>query len=198
MVCGIFPDQGLNPSLMHWQVDSLPRSHREALPQNVTVLWLRKSDLQIISCPCTHVFRKLQALLIFLLFILSGPGKITSCLTNNALSYFWWRQSWGTKISETQMWSDSKLTLAHGFPSKAIIYFMCRNLWAEGLELVVKNLPANAGSVRNAGLIPGSGRSPGGRHGHFSNLAWRIPWTEEPHGLQSKGSQRVGHNWVTE
>ena len=25
-------------------------------------------------------------------------------------------------------------------------------------------------------------------------LAWKIPWTEEPGGLQSKGSQRVGHN----
>ena len=33
---------------------------------------------------------------------------------------------------------------------------------------------------------------------HSSILAWRIPWTEEPGGLQSKGSQRVGHEWVTE
>ena len=32
---------------------------------------------------------------------------------------------------------------------------------------------------------------------HFSILAWRIPWTEEPHGLQSMGSQRVRHDWVT-
>ena len=30
-----------------------------------------------------------------------------------------------------------------------------------------------------------------------SILAWRIPWTEEPGGLQSMGSQRVGHNGVT-
>ena len=28
---------------------------------------------------------------------------------------------------------------------------------------------------------------------HFSILAWRIPWTEEPGGLQSMGSQRAGH-----
>ena len=28
---------------------------------------------------------------------------------------------------------------------------------------------------------------------HSSTLAWKIPWTEEPGGLQSKGSQRVGH-----
>ena len=29
---------------------------------------------------------------------------------------------------------------------------------------------------------------------HFSFLAWEIPWTEEPGGLQSTGSQRVGHD----
>ena len=29
---------------------------------------------------------------------------------------------------------------------------------------------------------------------HSSTLAWRIPWTEEPGGLQSMGSQRVGHD----
>ena len=29
---------------------------------------------------------------------------------------------------------------------------------------------------------------------HSSTLAWKIPWTEEPGGLQSMGSQRVGHN----
>ena len=29
---------------------------------------------------------------------------------------------------------------------------------------------------------------------HSSILAWAIPWTEEPGGLQSKGSQRVGHD----
>ena len=33
---------------------------------------------------------------------------------------------------------------------------------------------------------------------HSSILAWKIPWTEEPGRLQSKGSQRVGHDWVTE
>ena len=30
---------------------------------------------------------------------------------------------------------------------------------------------------------------------HYSILAWRIPWMEEPGGLQSTGSQRVGNNW---
>ena len=32
---------------------------------------------------------------------------------------------------------------------------------------------------------------------HYSILAWEIPWTEEPEGLQSRGLQRVGHDWVT-
>ena len=33
---------------------------------------------------------------------------------------------------------------------------------------------------------------------HPSILAWRTPWTEEPGGLQSMGSQRVGHDLVTQ
>ena len=32
---------------------------------------------------------------------------------------------------------------------------------------------------------------------HSSILAWRIPWREEPGGLQSTGSERVEHNWAT-
>ena len=32
---------------------------------------------------------------------------------------------------------------------------------------------------------------------HFSILAWRIPWTEEPGGLQFMGSQEIGYDRVT-
>ena len=54
---------------------------------------------------------------------------------------------------------------------------------------MVKNLPANAGDIRDAGSIPGSGRSPGGEGmaTHPSILAGRISWTEEPGDLQSIG-----------
>jgi len=38
--------------------------------------------------------------------------------------------------------------------------------WATQVVLMVKNLLANAGDVRNMGSIPGSGRSPGGGHGN--------------------------------
>ena len=56
---------------------------------------------------------------------------------------------------------------------------------------MVKNPPVNAGDVRNAGFLPGSGRSrlEEGMATHSSLLSWRIPWTEEPGGLQSTGSQ---------
>ena len=50
---------------------------------------------------------------------------------------------------------------------------------------VVKSLLADAGDT---GSIPGLGRSPGEENGNpFQNLAWEIPWTEEPGGLQSVG-----------
>ena len=56
---------------------------------------------------------------------------------------------------------------------------------------MVKNPPGNAGDAGNAGSIPGSGRSPEGGNG---NLLGKTPWTEEPYGLQSAGSQTVGRN----
>ena len=59
----------------------------------------------------------------------------------------------------------------------------------------VKNPPANAGDARCLGLIPGSGGSPeGGMETHSRVLAWGIPWTEKPGGLQSMGLQRVEHD----
>ena len=60
---------------------------------------------------------------------------------------------------------------------------------------MVKKLPANAVDVREVGSIPGSGRSPGGGHGNPLQYSCLVnPWTEEPGGLQSIGSQRVGHD----
>ena len=58
------------------------------------------------------------------------------------------------------------------------------------MVLVVKNPSANAGDVRDAGSIPGLGSSlKKAMATHSSVLAWRIPWTEKPGGLQSMGSQ---------
>ena len=62
-------------------------------------------------------------------------------------------------------------------------------------DSVVKNPPANARDT-DEGSVPGWRRSPGGENmaTHSSILAWRIPWTEEPGGLQSMGLQKVRHD----
>ena len=62
------------------------------------------------------------------------------------------------------------------------------------MALVVKNSSANAGDIRDMGLIPGLGKSPGGGHGNPSQYSHLTPWTEEPGGLQFIESQRVGHD----
>ena len=60
---------------------------------------------------------------------------------------------------------------------------------------MVKNPPAQAGDIRDVGLILGSGRSPGEGNGNpLQYSCLENPWTEEPGGLKSMGSQRVGYN----
>ena len=64
--------------------------------------------------------------------------------------------------------------------------------WVSLVALMVKNLP-----VMQERLVSSLGREEPLEKGvaaHSSILAWRIPWTEEPGGLQSMGSQRVGHD----
>ena len=62
----------------------------------------------------------------------------------------------------------------------------------------VQNFPGDSDGKESAcnaqdpGSISGSERSPGEENGN--PLAWRIPWTEEPGGLQPAGSQRVGYD----
>ena len=54
---------------------------------------------------------------------------------------------------------------------------------------MVKNPLASAGDIGDAERPPG-----GGDGNHSSVLAWEIPWIEEPGGLQSIKSQKVGHD----
>ena len=68
-------------------------------------------------------------------------------------------------------------------------------VWASQVVLIVKNPPASAGDSGDTGSIPELGRSPEKEMATRSSiLAWRIPWTEEPGGLQFIGLQRVGHD----
>ena len=74
--------------------------------------------------------------------------------------------------------------------------FKCLNIFtqpsnnrASQVALVVKNTPANAGDTRETGLIPGSGRSPGGGHGSphqyscLDNPTDRGAWQATVHGV---------------
>ena len=66
-----------------------------------------------------------------------------------------------------------------------------RNIWGSPNSSVRKESSCRTG---HTGLITGSGRPLEKEMAtHSSILAWRIPWKEEPGGLQSMGSQRVGH-----
>ena len=69
-------------------------------------------------------------------------------------------------------------------------------MWAtytiEYYSAIRKNLPAMCEAwVRSQGW---EDAQEGRMATHSSILAWRIPWTEEPGGLQSMGSQRAGHD----
>ena len=63
------------------------------------------------------------------------------------------------------------------------------------MALVVKNMPANAGDIRNVDSILGQ-EDPLEKSmaTHSSVFAWRIPQTEKPGGLWSIGSQRVRYD----
>ena len=67
-----------------------------------------------------------------------------------------------------------------------IVIYICLSGDSQ-VTLVIKNPPTNAGDVRGVPLKKGKAT-------HSSILTWRIPWTEEPGGLQFIGLQRVRHD----
>ena len=70
--------------------------------------------------------------------------------------------------------------------------------WVSQVALVIKNLPINSGDIRDLRLIPELGDSlEQGMTIHSSILAWRIPRTEEPGGLQSMGHTELDTAEVT-
>ena len=63
------------------------------------------------------------------------------------------------------------------------------------MVLEVEYLPAKAGDTRDTSAISELEDTWEEEVAtHYSILAWRIPWTEEPGGLQSRGLERVGHD----
>ena len=79
----------------------------------------------------------------------------------------------------------------HLFMYLLLIYSLVKKIQAFPGSLAVKNLPANAGDSGDMGQEDSLKKE---MATHSSILAWKIPSTEEPGGLQSMGSQRVGHD----
>ena len=91
-----------------------------------------------------------------------------------------WKEEWDEGRKRTRLWRALKsLWRRAGLPR------WCQ--WSRSHLLMQADLRDS---------FPGFGSCPGGGHGnHSSILAWTIPWTEEPGGLRSTGSHRVGHDW---
>ena len=100
--------------------------------------------------------------------------------------------------AEDNFWLRWNLSILHkkeNIPS-------CMKMWCSHMEVqdfhvaqMVKNLPA----MQETRVQPLGQEDPleKGMASHSSILAWRIPWAEEPSGLQSVELQRVRHDWVT-
>ena len=95
----------------------------------------------------------------------------------------------------------SVCTISHLFSSILdSVFYTSPGIWASQVALVVRNLLANAGNVRDVGSIPTIGWEDPLEEGmatQSSILAWRVPWTEESTGLHSMGSKESDMTEVT-
>ena len=69
---------------------------------------------------------------------------------------------WGSRLACGRLWVPSECPAG----ATSVCSSVEERAWASQVALVVKNPPASAGDTRDAGSIPGSGRSPGGGPGH--------------------------------
>ena len=177
---GIFPTQGLEPRSPALQEDSLP-----AEPQGSPRI------LEWVAYPFSRGS--------------SQPRNWTrvSCIAGRFFTNWAIREANKTQIP---VWVHVSLNVTihgHWIPGRrascALSSFLVCSLWEEVATswasqwLCGKESACNAGDT---GSIPRSGRFlEEGMATHSSILAWRISWTEEPSGLQSMESQRVGYDW---
>ena len=121
-----------------------------------------------------------------------GPGGLQSMGSQKA------GQDWAAKeLKASAVLSHPVRSCLSQQPQEMDIAILSKENWGPGLMAAesVKNLPA----VWETWVWSLDWEEPLEKKmaTHFSILAWRIPWTEEPGGLQSIGSQRVRHDWAT-
>ena len=172
----IFLTQGSNPGLLHCR-QILYHLRHQGSPQQAN-----KSKDELLGQGITTLFRKIANW---------EDGGLVPPSNSDHLA--WVRKNSGSfyankgecKVRPSLVLVSLQRQWVNWFPSAATHRWAwwCSSLWAKQKDF-------------NLMLIPGKQDSQEFSFPHSSSLAWRIPWTEEPGGLQSMGSQRVGYNWA--
>ena len=138
------------------------------------------------------------------------PGKNTGVGCHFLLQGIFLTQGWNSCLLH---WQEDSLPLSHqgspNFPCKKVLNhnfnFFDIGLFRFSISVLLTcnfqgfypdYLRFLFGGCENI-LVLLSANLEKGMAPHSSTLAWKTPWTEEPGGLQSMGSLRVGHDWVT-
>ena len=118
----------------------------------------------------------------------SGPFSITLRETGESL---WMLGDLGClSLKHSWRWPPEKSSLQN-HPFWSILPTAARELFTVFLKILIMLLtPCLKAFIYIYSLEEGMAT-------HYSILAWEIPWTEDLGGLQSTGSQRVGHDWAT-
>ena len=103
----------------------------------------------------------------------------------------WFPLGWTGLISLQS--KDSQSLLQHCSSKTSILWRSA--FFASLVAQLVKNLPAM--QETRVQFLGGEDPLENGTATHSSIPAWRIPWIEEPGGLQFMGPKRVGHDWAT-
>ena len=134
---------------------------------------------------------------------LSGPGRVTrpfwasvsaSVWSNaNSAGWLWGQRNSGLCVTGS-LPACSSCSVGNSSPSSLPPWLL--HLYFSSISCMSFHCPPSkesACSAGNPGSIPGWGRLPRRR---ACIVAWKIPWKEEPGGLQSMGLQRVRHDWT--
>ena len=127
----------------------------------------------------------------------NSPGQNTGVGSRSLLQGIF--RNPGTEPRSPALQADSLPDEPPGPSSRLIIVNYSKLFGVSQVALVVKKPPANAGDLRDVGLIPGLGTSPEeGRPTHSCILAQRIPWIEEPVRHSPQGHKELDMAEATE
>ena len=118
-----------------------------------------------------------------------GGRKPTRCSNKD-----WHSELWGVGYRRYFSGQETNLPLS---PSTEVTSHLFSDWWGSFVVKKKKKPSANTEETGDWGSVPGAGRSPGiGDSSPLQYSCLENPWTEEPGGLLSVGSQRIGDNWV--